>query len=120
MMDAIRMTNEQAARILDPMTSREALAPYARDGQMRLAVTETACRVAVEALRPWRDASIEVPVDDHDVLVLASGQHGNITFDHAPMLGVWLEQEGWYLNEYPMWDKPGVTHWTEIPHWSED
>ena len=42
-MDAKRMTNEQAARILDPMTSWKALAPYAQDGQMRLAVTEEAC-----------------------------------------------------------------------------
>ncbi len=114
------MTNEQAARILDPATSRDALAPYAQDGQMRLAVTETACRVAVEALRPWRDAGIEVPADDHDVLVLVSGQYGNITFEHAPMLGAWLGQEGWYLNEYPMWDKPSVTQWMEIPHWSEE
>lgn len=81
------MTNEQAARILDPATSLDALAPYAQDGQMRLAVTEEACRVAAEALRPWRDAGIEVPADDHDVLVLVSGQYGNITFEHAPMLG---------------------------------
>ncbi len=74
----------------------------------------------MEELRPWRDASIEVPVDNHDVLVLVSGQYVNITFDHAPMLGVWLGQEGWYLNEYPMWDKPSVTHWMEIPEPPEE
>ena len=31
-----QMSNEDAARILDPETSREALAPYAHDCQLRL------------------------------------------------------------------------------------
>ena len=39
------MTNEEAARILDPATSAEALRPYA------LAVVEEACRMGAEALR---------------------------------------------------------------------
>ena len=45
------MTREEAAYILDPETTREALLPYALDGPMRLAVVEEACRVAVKALR---------------------------------------------------------------------
>lgn len=45
------MTNEQAARILDPETSREALSPYAEDCRARLAVMEEACRIAAKALR---------------------------------------------------------------------
>lgn len=45
------MTNEQAARILDPATSREALAPYAHNGHLLLAVTEEACAVAAKVLR---------------------------------------------------------------------
>lgn len=45
------MTREEAAYILDPETTREALLPYALDGPMRLAVVEDACRVAVKALR---------------------------------------------------------------------
>ena len=46
-----QMSNEEAARILDPETSREALAPYAHDCQLRLAVTEEACTVAAKVLR---------------------------------------------------------------------
>lgn len=45
------MTREEAAYILDPETTREALLPYALDGPMRLAMVEEACRVAVKALR---------------------------------------------------------------------
>lgn len=46
-----QMSNEDAARILDPETSQEALAPYAHDCQLRLAVTEEACTVAAKVLR---------------------------------------------------------------------
>lgn len=46
-----QMTREEAAYILDPETTREALLPYALDGPMRMAVVEEACRVAVKALR---------------------------------------------------------------------
>lgn len=45
------MTNEEAARILDPATSAEALRPYELDCVMRLAVVEEACRMGAEALR---------------------------------------------------------------------
>lgn len=45
------MTNEEAARILDPATSAEALRPYALDCVMRMAVVEEACRMGAEALR---------------------------------------------------------------------
>lgn len=45
------MTKAEAARILDPETSREALLPYAYDGPRRLAVVEEACRMGAAALR---------------------------------------------------------------------
>ena len=45
------MTKEEAARILDPATSAEALRPYALDCVMRLAVVEEACRMGAEALK---------------------------------------------------------------------
>lgn len=45
------MTNEEAARILDPATSAETLQPYALDCVMRMAVVEEACRMGAEALR---------------------------------------------------------------------
>ena len=45
------MTNEEAAQILDPATSAEALRPYAPDCVMRMTVVEEACRMGAEALR---------------------------------------------------------------------
>lgn len=45
------MTYKDAAEILDPDTSREALAPYSLDCQMRLAVANEACAVAARVLR---------------------------------------------------------------------
>lgn len=45
------MTNEEAARILNPATSAEALQPYALDCIMRMAVVEEARRMGAEALR---------------------------------------------------------------------
>jgi hypothetical protein len=45
------MTKREAADILDPKTTREALRPYAYDGVRRLAVVEEACAVAAKELR---------------------------------------------------------------------
>lgn len=45
------MTRAEAARILDPETSREALLLYAEDCQLRWAVVNEACRMGAEALR---------------------------------------------------------------------
>lgn len=45
------MTHEEAAYILDPETSREALRPYLYDPERRIKVVEEACRVAAEVLR---------------------------------------------------------------------
>ena len=46
------MTREEASHILNPDTTREALAPYAYDPEQRIKIVEEACRVAVAALRP--------------------------------------------------------------------
>lgn len=47
----IEMTAEEAARILDPKASREALDCWAYDLEKRLAVWNEACRVAARVLR---------------------------------------------------------------------
>ena len=46
-----RITKDEAARILDPETSREALLPYAFDGAYRLALIRQADRMGADALR---------------------------------------------------------------------
>ena len=45
------MTYEEAARILDPVTSREALLPYAYDPQYQQMLLRDACQMAAEVLR---------------------------------------------------------------------
>lgn len=45
------MTYEEAARILDPETSREALLPYAYDPQYQQMLLRDACRLAANLLR---------------------------------------------------------------------
>lgn len=45
------MTIDDALRIIDPATTREALAPYAYDPERRVKVVEDACRLLVDELR---------------------------------------------------------------------
>lgn len=45
------MTYEEAARILDPETSREALLPYAYDPQYQQMLLRDACQLAAKVLR---------------------------------------------------------------------
>lgn len=66
------MTNEEAARILDPATSREALRPYALDCVARMAVVEEACRLGAAALRErlrWIPVTERLPENEKDVLI---------------------------------------------------
>lgn len=53
------MTYEEAADILDPETSREALRPYDYDYQRRLQVVNDACQMAAEVLRIKRKTENE-------------------------------------------------------------
>lgn len=109
-----QMSNEEAARILDPETSREALAPYAHDCQLRLAVTEEACTVAAKVLRDtaWISVKDRLPSDRGNVLVVA--------FWHERW-GVYM---GWCAHERAKWSvhvglgersDVTVTHWMPLP-----
>ena len=53
------MTYEEAARILDPETSREALLPYAYDPQYQQMLLRDACQMAAEVLRTKRETENE-------------------------------------------------------------
>lgn len=53
------MTIEEAIRILDPETSKEALLPYAYDNHQRRKVVDEACRVAADELRKRQWISVE-------------------------------------------------------------
>lgn len=51
------MTKEEAIKILDPETSREALLPYAFNLPKRLAVVTEAMRMGAESLRAGSDGA---------------------------------------------------------------
>lgn len=63
----------------------------------------------------WISVENRLPEDHDDVLVLVTGECGNITFWKTCMVGAYLGDEGWFCNEYPGWDNPGVTHWMPLP-----
>lgn len=107
------MTNEQAASILDPETSREALAPYAHDCQLRLAVTEEACTVAAKVLRRegWISVKERIPNKGENVLVFATGTYCKgwkfaiDRLEDGEKNPRWLYTHGWFK----------VTHWMPLP-----
>jgi len=49
------------------------------------------------------------------VLVRVSGSYKNIRFHDAVTTGAYYGEEGWELEVWPEWEKPGVTEWMEIP-----
>lgn len=74
---------------------------------------------AIEDLRArlprWIPVEERLPEDCADVLALVTGLYGKCSFERAPMLCAWFGKDGWFCNEYPNWDNPGVTHWMPLP-----
>lgn len=116
------MTNQEAERILNPATSREALLPYALDCQHRMALLDEACRVACAALRgpQWISVKERLPENEDFVFVAVTGKYRNIRFDHAVEIGAYYSESGWELEPWPMWENPGVTHWMPLPNAPEE
>lgn len=68
----------------------------------------------------WISVEERLPERDEGVLVTVSGIYNQTTFESALMLGTWLGPEGWYCNEWPLWESPGVTHWRPLPALPEE
>lgn len=83
--------------------------------QLREANALTVKATTDRLCREWIPVEERLPEDCADVLALVRGLHGRCTFERAPMLCAWFEDEGWFCNEYPDWDNPIVTHWTPLP-----
>ena len=66
--------------------------------------------------RVWRDADVELPPDDAQVLIIASGSpRRNIHLVNAYMLASYYEEDGWVLESYPGWEKAEVSWWMPLP-----
>ena len=63
----------------------------------------------------WIPVTERLPDNDDFVLVVASGQAGNIRLDNAFELGQLSMSEGWILEIWPEWEDPKVTHWMPLP-----
>lgn len=79
-----------------------------------------AIQMAISALREqeerrWIPVTERLPDNDDFVLVVASGQAGNIRLDNAFELGQFSMSEGWILEMWPEWEDPKVTHWMPMP-----
>ena len=70
-MGGIKMTYEEAARILDPETSREALLPYAYDPQYQQMLLRKACVIAANALESYAALVASCPEGD---LIMPGGE----------------------------------------------
>lgn len=105
------MTNEEAARILDPDTSTEALRPYALDCVMRMAVVEEACRMAANALRAtqgWIPVTKRLPEMGERVLTLDKWNHVSDRVLHQFKNGsVCFRPDGMQTGQC-------ITHWMPI------
>lgn len=104
-----QMSNEEAARILDPETSREALAPYPHDYQLILAVTEEACTVAAKVLRDtaWISVKDRRPDNMNEVLLA-------VEIAGLPRIRVgWYGGGRWYF--LGAGRAKAVTHWMPLP-----
>ena len=86
--------------------------------KLRLAtvINELELTPAVGAVtRQWIPVTERLPDNDDFVLVVASGQAGNIRLDNAFELGQFSMSEGWILEMWPEWEDPKVTYWMPLP-----
>lgn len=66
--------------------------------------------------RTWVSVNERMPDEDQAVIVIANGKpRENITLDGAFELAEWSEHDGWFLECWPDWENPVVTHWMPIP-----
>lgn len=64
----------------------------------------------------WRDADVELPPDDEQVLIIVSGRpRRNVELVNAYELASFVGGDGWVLESYPEWEKAEVSWWMPLP-----
>ena len=65
----------------------------------------------------WISVKDTLPNDcDKFVLAIANGKPcQNITFEGAYVLASYSPNEGWIVEDFPMWEEANVTHWMPLP-----
>lgn len=119
------MTINEAIRILDPETSKEALQPYAYDSHQRHKVVETACRVATTELRKRQWISVEDRLPDAELAKAIEHCDNDLDFYDETCIEVIVVISGATAStvlDYDgncFYDRNGVpyavTHWMTLP-----
>lgn len=106
------MKLEEAIRILDPETSKEALLPYAYDNHQRRKVVDEACRVTVDELRKrqWISVKDKLPDKAEDVLVCFKTL-GGLSFVHIAR----YSYNEWLMDGRSLSYSNKITHWMPMP-----
>lgn len=73
-------------------------------------IAETFCVLVGD----WISSELMTPEEEGQVLALVRGKYKNITFDHAVLLGEYVDGE-WILEQYPEAEDITVSHWAFIP-----
>lgn len=67
----------------------------------------------------WICTEARLPNPEHDgegFLVYVSGKpQENITLIGVMMTAGYSPEDGWVIDEYPLWENPPVTHWMPLP-----
>ena len=77
-------------------------------------VTGIVDALAAAAVGEWISCELMLPEEEGQVLALVCGKYKNITFDHAVLLGEYVDGE-WILEQYPEAENITVSHWAFIP-----
>ena len=87
----------------------------------KLREKESVLSLLRQGKQPWRDAETESPATDDFVLAIVNGKpEPNITLVDAFQLASYCPEDGWFVEEYPKWETPIVTHWIPLPEPPEE
>ena len=76
-------------------------------------VTGIVDALAAADVGEWNSCELMLP-EEVQVLALVCGKYKNITFDHAVLLGEYVDGE-WILEQHPEAEDITVSHWAFIP-----
>ena len=74
-------------------------------------MVETAPTVEVPR---WIPATERLPDKEEFVLVVVNGRWHNIKFVNAAQIAMY-DEDGWWIEAYPEWKNPKVSHWMPLP-----
>lgn len=62
----------------------------------------------------WIPVAERLPEKEEFVLVVVNGRWHNIKFVNAAQIAMY-DEDGWWIEAYPEWKNPKVSHWMSLP-----